>query len=564
MPIFVQQILPNRRHMLKSFFLLVSVFISTFLTVAQGDLIPEKPLQNWHLLDISKDRLPGIGVEMAYENLLAGKSSTTVVVAVIDSGVDVEHEDLKENIWVNDDEIEGNGLDDDKNGYVDDIHGWSFISGPGGDVKEDNLEFTRIYKDLFKRFNGKDPSSISAGEKAEYERYIKFKSEYESRVKKSEEEWQEFQQILGFYELAKKTIANMLGKEDYTAEELRELPAEDDFTKTMKEFMLLAKEEGIEYELAQGREQFEGALMYSYNLDFDPRDRVGDNYSDTEERFYGTPNVKGPASDHGTHVAGIIGAVRDNGIGVDGICANVKIMALRAVPLGDERDKDVANAIFYAVDNGAHIINMSFGKSYSPQKSAVDKAVKYAESKGVLLVHAAGNSSKNNDVTDNFPNAVYETTREKCSTWLEIGASSSLTDPDFVAEFSNYGKITVDLFAPGQDIYSTMPENTYRFQSGTSMASPVVAGVAALVKSYYPSLSGQDLRDILINSYTDYKSSKVLIPGSTKKVAFSKLCSTGGIVNAFSALKMAEERSKETGGEAAGKKPKREKKRKSK
>lgn len=528
-------------------------FAAAFAAFSQSSTMPDKPAQNWHLLDMTKDRVPGTGAERAYTDLIAGKSTTTVVVAVIDSGVDIEHEDLRDNIWVNEDEIPNNGIDDDKNGYIDDMHGWSFISGPGGDVKEDNLEFTRIYKDLYFRFNGRDAASIPAVEKADYQKFLKFKADYENRVKKSEEEWNEFRQILGFYELSKTTVANLLGKENYTVDELKEMPAEDDFTKAIKDFMLLAKEGGLEYELAQGREQLEGALLYSYNLDFDPRHMVGDNYSDTEEKYYGTPNVKGPASDHGTHVAGIIGAVRGNGIGIDGICSDVKIMALRAVPLGDERDKDVANAIYYAVDNGAHIINMSFGKSYSPQKSAVDKAVKYAESKGVLLVHAAGNSSKNNDISDNYPNPVDEVTREWCATWVEVGASSSLSDPDFVAEFSNYGKLSVDLFAPGQDIYSTMPGNTYRFQSGTSMASPVVAGVAALVKSYYPELSGKDLKEVLVNSYTDYKKVKVRIPGSTKKVPFAKICRTGGIVNAYNALKMAEEYSKRSEEEKAGK-----------
>ena len=146
-------------------------------------------------------------------------------------------------------------------------------------------------------------------------------------------------------------------------------------------------------------------LDYAYNPDYDSRKLiVKDNYADSNERFYGNNDVEGPDALHGTHVAGIVGAVVGNEIGSDGIARNVKLMSVRAVPDGDERDKDVANAIRYAVDNGATIINMSFGKGYSWDKKAVDEAVKYAAKHDVLLVHAAGNSGQNNDKTDNFPN----------------------------------------------------------------------------------------------------------------------------------------------------------------
>jgi subtilisin family serine protease len=516
------------------------VFASLLLcSTAYAQMEMAKPVANWHLLDKAKDGLPGTSVEKAYSELLQGKKSTTVVVAVIDSGVDIEHEDLKDNLWVNTDEIANNGVDDDKNGYIDDVHGWSFIGGAGGDVKEDNLEFTRVYKDLKKRFEGK--TSVSKADKSDFERYQKMELQYADRLEKSKKEWEEFSQVIGFYELAKSTVSTTLGKDDYTIDEVKAMTADNEFMVAIKEFMVYALENDFAFELGQAREQLEGALLYSYNLDFDPRHLVGDNYNDITEKYYGSPSVKGPASEHGTHVAGIIGAVRGNGIGIDGICENVQIMAVRAVPLGDERDKDVANAIRYAVDNGAHIINMSFGKSYSPGKKEVDKAVKYAETKGVLLVHAAGNDNKNNDVSNNFPNPVAEITRERCNTWIEVGASAAYLGPEVVASFSNYGRKSVNIFAPGQDIYSTMPENTYRYQSGTSMASPVTAGVAALVKSYYPELNGKDLKELLLASYIDYSKSDALIPGSNKTTKFKKLCTTGGMVNAYNALKMAEQ-----------------------
>jgi len=521
----------NMKYIVLPFFLAINLSLC-----AQFEM--DKPSTNWHLLDLSKDGIPGTSVEKAYAELLQGKQSKTVVVAVIDSGVDVEHEDLKDNVWVNADEIPGNGIDDDKNGYIDDVHGWSFIGGAAGDVKEDNLEFTRVYKDLNARFKGK--TSVPKSDKADFEKYQKMEKQYQDRLDKSKKEWEEFSQILGFYELAKSTVSTTLGKEDYTVDEVKKMSADNEFNIAIKEFMIYALENDFEYELSQGREQLEGALLYSYNLDFDPRYLVGDNYADITERFYGSNSVKGPASDHGTHVAGIIGAVRGNGIGIDGICENVQIMAIRAVPLGDERDKDVANAIRYAADNGAHIINMSFGKSYSPGKSEVDKAVKYAESKGVLLVHAAGNDSRNNDKSNNFPNPKNEESGKVSGSWIEVGASAADAGLDIVASFSNYGRKTVNIFAPGQDIYSTMPDNNYRFQSGTSMASPVTAGVAALVKSYYPELSGEDLRSILLASCTDYKKVEVILPGSdAERISFKKLCTTGGMVNAYSALQMA-------------------------
>jgi len=366
-------------------------------------------------------------------------------------------------------------------------------------------------------------------------------AEYKKRVEISTQEWDEFQQILRFYELCDATVKRESGKDDYTLEDVAKLDGSNEFMAAVKEFMTYSIENNLASELEEGRSHFEDVMNYSYNLEFDSRIVVGDDYSNVNEKFYGNNNVAGPSADHGTHVAGIIGAVRNNDLGINGACENVKIMAIRCVPQGDERDKDIANSIYYAVDNGAHIINMSFGKSLSPDKKAVDKAVKYAEEKGVLLVHAAGNSNRNNDKSDNFPNPVDEETRETSQVWIEVGASSWRGKPNFIASFSNYGRKSVDIFAPGEDIYSTMPGNTYKAQSGTSMASPLVAGVAALVKSYYPSLSAKDLRSIIVNSFEYYGDSKCVLPGHSKEVKFKKISITGGLLSAYNAVKMAEE-----------------------
>jgi subtilisin family serine protease len=292
-------------------------------------------------------------------------------------------------------------------------------------------------------------------------------------------------------------------------------------------------------------EHYSSYLEYMLNTEYDPRSIVGDDYSNSSERYYGNNDCNGPDSFHGTHVAGIIAAARNNGIGVDGVAADVRIMAVRCVPDGDERDKDVANAIRYAVDNGAKIINMSFGKKYSWDKKAVDEAVKYADSKGVLLVHAAGNDALNIDEVNHFPCKKFEGKGEAAN-FVDVGALSWLNDDKAVAPFSNYGKNTVDVFSPGVDIYSTTPKNGYRDASGTSMASPVACGVAAVLKSYYPDLTPKQIKKIMVkSSVKKYKGKKVIKPGTKDElVKFEKLGRNAGIVNLYEAVKMAEKFSK--------------------
>ena len=266
-------------------------------------------------------------------------------------------------------------------------------------------------------------------------------------------------------------------------------------------------------------------------------------YEDLNNRNYGNGNVKGPDVEdalHGTHVAGIIAQLRGNGIGGDGVVAkNVEIMAVRAVPNGDEFDKDIALAIRYAVDNGAKVINGSFGKDYSPHKEWVWDAIKYAESKDVLIVHAAGNDSKDVDVEPNFPTDEVNG-KEIADNLITIGALNTATGSKMVADFSNYGQKNVDVFAPGVKIYATIPNNKYKYEQGTSMASPNAAGVAALIRSYYPSLTASQVKHILMDS-------GVAIPGNVAvgeekvQIPFSNTCVSGKIVNAYNAILMADQ-----------------------
>ena len=525
--------------------------------MAQGTQKKETP-KGWHLMDKDKDGYYGISLQKAYE-FVKGKKSTPIIVAVIDSGVDTLHEDLKEVLWHNPKEIPNNGIDDDNNGYVDDYYGWNFLGGKDGrNVTQDSYEGARVYHKLKAKYADKkiDPATLSEDEKEEYKIWLKAKARIEGDVVAGGIDLLLLKKALSASRKNDSVLKVAIGKEVYTGKDLEQFTpttlesksarngflylfkANDMMDQTNKEFL-----EGFsEYLSGEERKaEAKDKAPQAYRADI-----VKDNEDDINDKFYGNPNVMvdEDAPLHGTHVAGIIAAKRNNGIGMDGVADNVKIMMLRAVPDGDEHDKDIALAIRYAVDNGARVINMSFGKDFSPGKKWVDEAVKYAESKNVLLVHAAGNDHKDLDSTDNFPNPDIQVTKTKATNWITVGASSDPSaEADFksyTASFSNYGKNGVDVFAPGTRIYSTVPGgNNYRNLQGTSMASPVVAGLAALVLSYNPQLTAQQLKWVIEKSATPL-TAKVKLPGTEDKmVQLSDISITGGVVNAYEALKLA-------------------------
>lgn len=526
----------------------------------QADTVVATP-SDWFLRDPETDKLQGVSADKTYNTLLKGKPSRTVVVAVIDSGVDIEHEDLKSVIWVNEDEIPGNGIDDDKNGYIDDVHGWNFIGGKDGNVDADTYEVTREYKRLKDKYENFDEKKLNKKNRDEYAYWQRVKTKYERDFKFNKEQYDQYAEQLTIYTNAFLTIKycdSILTKKlgaPVSKSSLASIESTNDtinFAKQTLTRILESIEGDIEVnefvdelgyyldQLQEGVDHYRVAVEYGYSLDFDSRSIVGDNPDDPYEKGYGNNDVKGPDARHGTHVAGIIAADRNNDLGIRGIADNVRIMSVRAVPNGDERDKDVANAIIYAVDNGAHIINMSFGKSFSPQKEAVDKAVKYAESKGVLMIHAAGNDGRDLDKEENFPTRKYLKSGQ-ATAWVEVGASSWGAEQDFVASFSNYGKRSVDVFAPGVQIYSTVPDNGYENLQGTSMASPATAGVAAIIMSYFPELTASQVSDILKKSTRKFDGLKVNKPGSGDEVPFNQLSTSGGLVNAYEAVKLAAE-----------------------
>jgi peptidase S8 and S53, subtilisin, kexin, sedolisin len=510
------------------------------LETTSGVFIPKTPerptedeLKTWPHQDLLTTGYPGISLQKAYD-ILKGRKSEKVIVGVIDSGIDINHEDLKSVIWTNPKEIPGNGIDDDKNGYVDDIHGWNFL----GDIAEENLEFVRIIKS----------GNIS---NPDYQRALE---KYEQEVKDANESLEYYGQLEQAIVKADQFIKNKLGKSTYTIEDLQNIAASASDRESQDAVRLTgflidrfgSVEEG-KTELSEGKKHYETKLKFHLNKDANFRAVLKDNPNDINDRSYGNNNVIGPVLEgslHGTHVAGIIGAVRNNGIGMDGVADNVAIMAVRAVPDGDENDKDVALAIRYAVDNGAKVINTSFGKAFSPNKQWVYDAIKYAASKDVLIVNAAGNDSKNIDVKLTFPDDNVNGV-EYVDNMITIGALNYDYSDKLIADFSNYGKNNVDIFSPGVKIYSTVPGNKYKFLQGTSMASPEVAGIAALIRSYFPKLKASEVKQILMESGVVPYVGQVIVGEEQKdRIPFSNASKSGRIVNAYNAVILAAKKSK--------------------
>jgi subtilisin family serine protease len=501
----------------------------------------------WSGKDLKSDTIPGMSVEKTYKEILPGKSATPTIVAVIDSGIDIEHEDLKNVIWTNPKEIAGNGKDDDNNGYIDDIHGWNFL----GDIEAEQLEFVRIIDRYDAEFKGKSLSDIPAAKKDMFQTYLKAKEEHTQKSGEASQGKQRYTQILQQLNTSHNAVKAALGKEDYTSADLKGIkdPSEEmqnhiGFLTQMFQYednipsFIKNIEEGVDY----FTEQLEANLALGKNF----RSVLGDNPYDITDTKYGNNNVIGPKKDgakHGTHVAGIIAAQRDNGKGMNGVAnSNIKIMALRAVPDGDEYDKDIALAIRYAVDNGAKVINTSFGKYYAQNPEWVYDAIKYAAKNDVLIVNAAGNEGLNLDDPTNtvYPNDQLDNISEMSDTFMTVGALAPKYGGEMVATFSNYGKSNVDVFAPGVRIYATTPNNTYEFLQGTSMASPNTAGVAAMLRAYYPKLKASQIKTILMKSGLETGTSVIVSGDPEKRANFSDLSKSGEMVNMYNAFKLAE------------------------
>lgn len=541
------------------YLLLITVGFGLSFASAQSSLrkVNKDSLKTWYLKDKATDGVAGISLNKAYQ-LLKNKKSTPIIVAVIDSGVDTTHEDLKAVLWHNLKEIPNNGIDDDGNGYVDDYYGWNFLGGKDGrNVEKASSEKARVYHTYKDLYQGKaiDESKLSAEEKYRYKTWLQAAAEIEPS-QENVAQLPMMQRVRSSLVAMDSVIRKETQKQEYTAEELEKLSLHTSEAKVAKtKFLNLMKMIGLGSEakntivlqmINEEVGRMEDEMSAKDKVPSDVRaEIIKDNPTDINDKFYGNKDVMGASSMHGTHVSGIIGASRGNGVGMDGIADNVKIMMIRAVPEGDEYDKDIALAIRYAVDNGAKVINMSFGKSFSPDKKWVDEAVKYAAAKDVLIVHAAGNDSKNIDSTNNYPSTTFlDGTVAK--NVITVGASS---DPSFAnsytSYFSNYGKNGVDVFAPGSQIYSTLPGgNSYGFEDGTSMASPVVAGLAGLIRSYFPKLTAEQVKQAIATSATGLGTGVTTLKpnkeGVKEEVPLGSLCKTGGLLNAYGAVEVAD------------------------
>ncbi len=580
-------------------YILALLIASSINTFAQDKkvVLPK----NWFNLDLATSGYFGISTEKAYNELLANKKpKAKIIVAVIDGGTDIKHEDLKDVLWTNEREIRGNGIDDDGNGYIDDIHGWNFIGSKNGNLTYDNLELVRILRKYKPKYKSTIMTTVlDSAEKAEFRVYKRAETEFGKK-------YDEASQAFPIYIAIKKvmdTVALTNKKKIPSLEDIERYTPDDEIEEQVVKIIRKGSRDEGSIEkfyttIEKGYKELDVMLRYNLNEKYDERaELVGDDYTNPAQRNYGNNDVAGPDAEHGTHVSGIIGANRSNELGIMGVANNVSIMSIRVVPQGDERDKDVANGIRYAVDNGARVINMSFGKGFKWDKKAVDEAVKYAETKGVLLVHAAGNDNSDNDEVENYPNKYFESAEAEAykkanpkremlgftpprntnnqpnaygngyggnpnmrfrepvkvvdtakfklphaSNWIEVGASAYKDDDELKASFSNYGKYNVDVFAPGFMINSTVPNGKYEENDGTSMAAPVVSGLSALILSYYPTLKPAEVRDIIIKSVAkvDHKIKYKNEKNETVRVPFSEISVSGGIVNAYNALLLAE------------------------
>lgn len=507
---------------------------------------PDLP-KNWHAMDLQKDGYFGISLNNAY-TFLKGKKSKTVLIATLDSGIDTLQKDLRSILWTNSKEIPGNGKDDDHNGYIDDVHGWNFLGGPGGkcDISE-TVEEVREYN----RLKGKYATltETTAPNKKEYQYWLTVKKTYEETVNKSKAEIDQLSPIMnvlvGTSGIIKKAL-NLKANDVFTLKDLDRIQTENDTIKEVKNiWVTFFQQEGTTAnsgKVIKDMNEYMTKINNDVNPDLEARKRiVGDNPDDINDKKYGNNLLKWQDALHGTMVAGLIGAVRGNGYGIDGIADNVRIMVLKTGPDGDEYDKDVAGAIRYAVDNGAKILNMSFGKKISPHKDWVDAAFKYAAAHDVLLVQASGNDNKDVDTEPDYPNDTFEDgSATDADNVINVGASGPRRDTTLAADFSNYGKKNVDLFAPGYKVTSVTTDAETDTEDGTSFSAPIVTGIATLILEYYPNLSAKQIKMAILQSAKPLTGFMVNKPGDKdQKVDFATLSKTGGIVNAYEALVIA-------------------------
>ena len=520
--------------------------------------------KNWQHQVSENNSVKSTSLQKFYSEKFKKSTLNSIIVAVLDSQIDLNHEDLKDQIWVNTKEIANNNIDDDNNGYIDDVNGWNFIGKPnGGYFRYWNFEYSRIVslKKEYLKLNIKTPSDSLLF----FNEYSKIDEKHKEELVYHKNWFKSLEYAVKIRSKAIDTLKYFFPKGDYTYERLDSLyqksklnektfkqrrDANDEDLGALINSVMIAIQMGLKQneQLFELKNQLDSIVFRNLNIDFDDRKYICDN-PDILEKGYGNNKLNSNIYQltHSTEVSSIIAGQR-NQIGVNGFHNNIKIMPLCISTSGDEYDKDIAMAVYYAVDNGAKVINMSFGKEFSLNQKWVSDAFKYAEEHNVLLVHGSGNNSFNVDKNSYYPSDIdYVRNKEKevVANFINVGSVSKRTDSTMVSPFSNYGKENVDIFAPGEEIHVAKPYTEYGYDSGTSLAGPMVSGTAALIWLYYPNLTVHQVKNIILESGITID--KMVVKPGTKEemVPFSDLCKTGKVLNTYNAMQLAKKISKQ-------------------
>ncbi|MDG1810917.1 MAG: S8 family serine peptidase, partial [Polaribacter sp.] len=472
----------------------------------QKSFYSDEDKENWHFKDIIIDTIPGVSLKRMSDSILNNKNNegNEIIVAILDSEIDINHKELKNSIWINKNEIPNNGIDDEGNGFIDDINGWNFLGNKKGENNNfTSYEYTRFLKKYNSIFKNKNRIYNSNKESLLFKHYKRAKNTHTAKLEYANEDIEYANMLLNSMLRVKNELKKYFFKKEYNLKDLDSLKKKFLNNKKLQEVILI-RSNFIKYGFTQSyidnyKLNAEERISKLLNLNHNDRELTGDNSDIIEDINYGNNLVNKNISlfEHGTKVAGSILSVRNK---------NIRIMPVCISPFGDEHDKDIALAIRYAVDNGAKVINMSFGKEFSLYPEWVFNAIKYAEKNNVLIVSSSGNSKFNlNIINDYFPNDNLENGKEVSDNFLLVGATSRELNENLIYEYSNYGNIDVDLFAPGENIYTTLPHNKYTFDSGTSLASAITSGVAALLFSYYPNLTSSEVKHILMDSGLEFE-----------------------------------------------------------
>ncbi len=517
--------------------------------------LTSKELQTWWQKDMATDTIPGISLEKAYQEILSKKKhGKKVIVAILDTKLDIHHEDIKQQIWWNDDEIPNNGIDDDHNGYIDDMHGWNFLGNKDEDVFYSNYESIRIIRKYDSLFLNKKINEIPEKYLKDFTLYQRAKELRKIELAKGIENKEYGDFLVNTYPKSKALLKRIFKHEDYTVSELDSLYKiyeNDSITAALVYYMSDYKKYNLSQQwINEQKRKADIEMQTSLNFDFNERKLIGDNPENIDNKGYGNNKVWNDSIpfQHAIMVSGVLASDHTNKIGIKGVSDRVTLMPLCVVSSGgDEHDKDISLAIRYAVDNGAKIINISFGKPLSLYKKWIEEAIMYASSKDVVIICSAGNNNeKIRGERTHYPNDYTIDGTEISDNLIKVGATTYLVNTKLKAGFSNYSNKHIDLFAPGYKVYTTKYGNKYDFVNGTSLSAPIVSGVAALIRSYYPSLSAAQVKTILMESGTSYDIDVEIKQedGTQKMVPFAELSKSGKVVNAYNALLMAEEMSK--------------------